>query len=51
MLKIVEKNILANSDNPAISRKNFLMNCEHQALFVGNLNPNMIKRFWVKEKW
>ena len=37
-----------NSDNPAMAERIF-NNVEHQALFVGNLNPNMIKRFWVKK--
>ena len=37
-----------NSDNPAMADRIF-DDYEHQALFVGNLNPNMIKRFWVKK--
>jgi hypothetical protein len=37
-----------NSDNPAMAERIF-NNVEHQALFIGNLNPNMIKRFWVKK--
>ena len=36
-----------NSDNPAMA-SNIFDNREHQALFIGDLNPNMIKRFWVK---
>lgn len=36
------------SDNPAMAERIF-NNVEHQALFIGNLNPNMIKRFWVKK--
>lgn len=39
---------IRNSDNPALA-KNIFDNNEHQALFIGNLNPNMIKRFWVKK--
>lgn len=35
-----------NSDNPAMA-DNIFNNSEHQALFLGNLDPNMIKRFWV----
>lgn len=35
-----------NSDNPAMA-SNIFNNREHQALFIGDLNPNMIKRFWV----
>lgn len=42
-----EKDYIRNSDNPAMA-KNIFDNNEHQALFIGNLNPNMIKRFWVK---
>ena len=37
-----------DSDNPAMAERIF-NNVEHQALFVGNLNPNQIKRFWVKK--
>lgn len=36
------------SDNPALANMIF-QNNEHQALFYGDLNPNMIKRFWVRE--
>lgn len=42
-----EYDYIKNSDNPALAKMIFL-NHEHQALFVGDLNPNMIKRFWVK---
>ena len=35
--------------NPAMAARIF-MNNEHQALFYGDLNPNMIKRFWVRER-
>lgn len=35
--------------NPAMADKIFNNN-EHQALFYGDLNPNMIKRFWVRER-
>lgn len=43
-----EWDYVRNSDNPAMA-KNIFYNNEHQALFIGNLNPNMIKRFWVKK--
>lgn len=36
------------SDNKALANMIF-QNNEHQALFYGDLNPNMIKRFWVRE--
>lgn len=35
-----------NSDKPELANSIF-MNNEHQALFMGDLNPNMIKRIWV----
>lgn len=35
--------------NPAMADRIF-NNPEHQALFYGDLNPNMIKRFWVRER-
>lgn len=41
--------IVAASDNPALA-KSIFNNSEHQALFFGQLNPNQIKRFWVKRK-
>lgn len=43
-----EYNYVRDSDNPAMAEKIF-NDYEHQALFVGNLNPNMIKRFWIKK--
>lgn len=43
-----EWDYVRNSDNPAMA-KNIFYNNEHQALFLGNLDPNMIKRFWVKK--
>lgn len=39
---------IANSNNPAMAEKVF-DNSEHQALFYGDLNPNQIKRFWVRK--
>jgi hypothetical protein len=39
---------ISKSDNPAMA-DNIFNNSEHQALFIGDLNPNMIKRFWVKK--
>ena len=44
-----EDEYVSKSDNPAMAYRIFKNN-EHQALFVGNINPNQIKRFWVKEK-
>lgn len=35
------------SDKPEMADRIF-NNAEHQALFMGDLNPNMIKRIWVK---
>ena len=35
-----------NSDKPELANSIFRNN-EHQALFMGDLNPNMIKRIWV----
>ena len=42
-----EYEYVRKSDNPALANMLF-NNHEHQALFVGDLNPNMIKRFWVR---
>lgn len=42
-----EHDYVRDSDNPAMA-SNIFDNREHQALFIGDLNPNMIKRFWVK---
>lgn len=42
-----EHEYVRNSDNPAMA-SNIFDNREHQALFIGDLSPNMIKRFWVK---
>lgn len=41
-----EYDYVRNSDNPAMANSIFNNN-EHQALFLGNLTPDMIKRFWV----
>lgn len=43
-----EYSYVRDSDNPAMAERIFSNN-EHQALFVGNLNPNQIKRFWVNK--
>ena len=43
-----EDEYVRKSDNPAMADRIF-NNVEHQALFIGNLNPNQIKRFWVKK--
>lgn len=40
-------NYIKSSDNPAMAERIF-DNSEHQALFIGDLSPNMIKRFWVQ---
>jgi hypothetical protein len=37
---------IRNSDKPELANSIFRNN-EHQALFMGDLNPNMIKRIWV----
>lgn len=42
-----EYDYVKKSDNPAMAY-NIFHNREHQALFIGDLSPNMIKRFWVK---
>lgn len=47
--KTISYDYIRKSDNPAMA-KNIFLNNEHQALFVGDLNPNMIKRFWVRQK-
>lgn len=43
-----EDSYVRDSDNPAMADRIF-NNSEHQALFLGNLDPNMIKRFWVQK--
>jgi len=40
---------IRNSDKPAMAM-NIFNNYEHQALFMGNLNPNQIKRIWINPK-
>ena len=40
---------ISYSDNPAMAERIF-DNGEHQSLFFGQLDPNQIKRFWVKRK-
>lgn len=42
-----EYDYVRNSDNPAMANSIF-NNSEHQALFLGSLTPDMIKRFWVQ---
>lgn len=39
---------IAQSFDPALAASLYL-NREMQALFVGDLNPNQIKRFWIRE--
>lgn len=46
---IINKDYIRNSDKPSMA-KNIFDNPEHQALFMGDLNPNMIKYVWVCEK-
>lgn len=43
-----DKSYIRNSDKPAMAQ-NIFNNTEHQALFMGDLNPNMIKYVWVKK--
>jgi len=43
----ISMNHVRNSDKPEMADRIF-NNTEHQALFMGDLNPNMIKRIWVK---
>lgn len=40
---------IENSDNPALANS-LTYSYEYQALYYGDLNPNMIKRLWVKLK-
>lgn len=47
--KTISYDHIRKSDKPAMA-KNIFDNPEHQALFMGNLNPNMIKRIWVNER-
>ena len=44
----LDKSYIRNSDKPAMA-KSIFDNYEHQALFMGDLNPNMIKYVWVCE--
>ena len=41
------RDFIRKSDKPEMAY-NIFMNSENQALFMGDLNPNMIKRVWVK---
>jgi hypothetical protein len=43
----ISKGYIRDSSKPEMA-KNIFDNYEHQALFMGDLNPNMIKRVWVK---
>lgn len=40
---------IRNSDKPAMAN-NIFNNIEHQALFMGDLNPNMVKYVWVRKR-
>lgn len=40
---------ITNSDRPELAYSLY-EGSEKQALFIGDLNPNMIKRFWIAEK-
>ncbi len=42
----ISRAYIKNSDKPELARSIFDNN-EHQALFMGDLNPNMIKRVWI----
>lgn len=44
----LDKSYIRNSDKPAMA-KSIFDNYEHQALFMGDLDPNMIKYVWVCE--
>lgn len=44
---VLSKEYIRNSSKPELAQSIF-NNYEHQALFMGDLNPNMIKRVWVK---
>lgn len=41
-----EYSFVRDSDNQALA-DSIYNDIEHQALFIGDLSPNMIKRFWV----
>ena len=43
----ISKGYIRDSSKPEMA-KDIFDNYEHQALFMGDLNPNMIKRVWVK---
>lgn len=45
----IDKSHIRNSDKPAMAQ-NIFNNTEHQALFMGDLNPNMIKYVWVQRR-
>lgn len=47
-ISLISKEHIRNSDKPSMAHMLF-DNSEHQALFMGDLNPNMIKRVWVCE--
>ena len=44
-----DKSYIRKSDKPAMAM-NIFNNTEHQALFMGDLNPNMVKYVWVCRK-
>lgn len=45
--KTFSKDYIRKSDKPEVADSIF-NDAEHQALFMGDLNPNQIKRIWVK---
>lgn len=45
-LEKIDKSYIRNSDKPSLASSIF-NDTEHQALFMGDLNPNMIKNVWV----
>lgn len=47
--KVIDYDHIRNSDKTEMA-KNIFNNDEHQALFMGDINPNMIKRIWVHER-
>lgn len=44
----IDKSYIRDSDKPDLAASIF-DDTEHQALFMGDLNPNMIKRVWVRK--
>lgn len=54
--QLINRQIASDSPDPKISKSDrpelaqtIFDNPEHQALYIGDLNPNMIKRVWIKQ--